>query len=523
MFAKTVCKPGAFMTVVPNGLLTTLHYNAKGTLDNVTFGYDENNPIHLSPQLSEAIKKSGVVPGAIKVLGGRTEVMGVLHTPDLHYCWGKLPECDQAVLCAKFVETQGQGFKFYGGHVTSTAVAFNGIMSIRNWLDMFQFGQLPGYIVPAGTSPQSLEKLVRIRYPFQWPLISGFMFHEMGEFRFVRAQVNQAVIKSVSRFNDMYGNIKAKVSLIGTDPIEVNYSEVINWNLHANTAIWYLDNSSKLLGAAPTDDKKRDKRVARLTCEVCGKQFNAPLSGTVTCDDPHCPSLMYTQVIKFTKTLGLPTVEYPIFEQLIHDKKLTCLTDLLLLPMYEDCKVKVTLAKLLEAIVPVTTCPNATLFALFANRCNNSWKTMRYYIDNPLKLVNDLNIKTPFTANLMNWLSDGYNITTLETLISSENVELLTSTKKFDGAPIFRGKKIAVTGKFVHGDIAEVISILESYSAEVVTQFDTNVNCVIVGDIKQDIDGQMIQSAKASNVPVFDERIFFAKYEIDADLKSNLL
>lgn len=523
MFAKTVCKPGAFMTVVPNGLLTTLHYNAKGTLDRITFGYEENNPVSLDSKLSDAIKQSGVVPRAIKVLGGRTEVLGVIHTDELSFCSGKLPDCDREALCSKFIEKKGQGFKFYGGHVSSTAVAFNGIQSIRNWLDMFKFNQLPGYIVPAGVTPQATEKLVLSRYPFKYPLVSGFMFHEMGQFRYISAGVNQAVIKSVSRFNDMYGHVKAKLTLVDAEPLEVHYSEVIKWNLNAKTAIWYLDNNSKLLGAEPTDNKVRDKRISRLTCEVCGKQFNATLSGTVTCDDPHCPSHLYTQIQKFTKVLDLPTMGYEVFEDVIKNKQMLCLTDLLLLPSYEDCRIKTTLAKLLEAVVPTITCPNAEIFTLFANRCGNSWKTMKYYIDNPLKLVNDLNIQTPFTARLMSWLSDGYNVTTLETLISSEQIEIVTSTKKFDGAPIFRGKKIAITGKFLHGDVGEIISILESYSAKVVTQFDTTVNCVIVGHLKQDVDGQMIQSARASHVPVFEERQFFAQYEIDADLKSNLL
>lgn len=523
MFAKTFCKPGAFMTVVPHGLLTTLHYNAKGTLETITFGYDEDNPVVLSTPFSDAVKQSGVVPGAIKVYGGRTSVMGVIYTDDLFFNSGKLPDCDQEVLCSKFVECKGQGFKFYGGHVSSNAVSFNGIHSIRNWLDMFKFNQLPGYVVPAGVTPDAVKKMVLSRYPFKYPLVAGFMFHEMGHFRYVDAGVNQAVIKSVSRFNDMYGNIKAKLHLVDSRALEVNYSEVIKWNLHTNTAVWYLDDSHELLGAQSTDDKKRDKRLSRITCEVCGKQFVSPLSGSVTCDDPHCPSHLYMQVQKFTKALNLPTIEYPVFEKAIKDKQVICLTDVLLLPMYQDCKVSVTLAKVLEAAVPTLVCPNATIFTLFANRCNNSWKTMKYYIDNPLKLVNELNIKSPFTARLMNWLSDGYNVTTLETLISSPQIQVMASSKKFDGAPIFRGKKIAITGKFVHGDMSEIISILESYSAKVVTQFDTDVNCVLVGHIKEDVDGQVIQSARASNVPVFEEKPFFAKYEIDEDLRSNLL
>ena len=40
MFAKTVCKPGAFLSVVHVGLRATLQYSAKGLLEKIFIGMD---------------------------------------------------------------------------------------------------------------------------------------------------------------------------------------------------------------------------------------------------------------------------------------------------------------------------------------------------------------------------------------------------------------------------------------------------------------------------------------------------
>ena len=93
----------------------------------------------------------------------------------------------------------------------------------------------------------------------------------------------------------------------------------------------------------------------------------------------------------------------------------------------------------------------------------------------------------------------------------------------FDGAPIFRNKTIYITGTFKHGNTADIKAILESYSATVVTDFDNYIQCVLVGDIKDGINGTAILAARELNLPMFTESEFFAKYEIDEDLEKFLL
>ena len=97
------------------------------------------------------------------------------------------------------------------------------------------------------------------------------------------------------------------------------------------------------------------------------------------------------------------------------------------------------------------------------------------------------------------------------------------SIKKFDGEPIFRNKKILITGKFVNGNLDDIAAILASYSAEVVRKFDPDVDCVVTGGQVEDINGTYLRQAKLRNIPVYDELSFFKTYEIDQDLVQNLL
>jgi NAD-dependent DNA ligase len=123
-----------------------------------------------------------------------------------------------------------------------------------------------------------------------------------------------------------------------------------------------------------------------------------------------------------------------------------------------------------------------------------------------------------------NWLMGEQNLLELKTIIESDQVEIITHDKilTFDGAPIFRNKSIYITGTFRHGVHAEIQTILESYSATVVNSFDEYVQCVLVGDIKDGIDGQAILAAKELHLPIFNESEFFAKYDIDSDLEKFL-
>ena len=123
------------------------------------------------------------------------------------------------------------------------------------------------------------------------------------------------------------------------------------------------------------------------------------------------------------------------------------------------------------------------------------------------------------------WLSIPQNTVELDTVINSDQIDIAVQDRimSSDGAPIFRNKTIYITGTFRHGTIPEIKAILESYSATVVTDFDNYIQCVLVGDIKDSIEGKAILAARELKLPIFSESEFFAKYEIDEDLEKFLL
>ena len=159
----------------------------------------------------------------------------------------------------------------------------------------------------------------------------------------------------------------------------------------------------------------------------------------------------------------------------------------------------------------------------FCNRCKNNYKTIKYYLDSPVKIYTELDMNV--SRRFASWLSIPRNIVELDTIINSDQIEILVKDKvmSFDGAPIFRNKTIFITGTFRHGSLDEIKAILESYSATVVTDFDEYIQCVLVGDIKDGIEGQAIVAARELHLPIMNESEFFAKYEIDADLEKYLL
>lgn len=520
MFAKTFCKPGSYLCVVPIGLQVTLQYNAKGLLEKVFLGYGDNKTNITNDVLSELLA-SKTVPGNIHLKQGTTWVKGVLHSQKVFTTPGVLPTCIESEMLED-LQYNTQDYTFYAGTVESMAASFRGAMITRNWLSMAGFTLLPGFIAPVNLDATSFELLMNNdKYPFKYPFVSGFLVFEGTDAEYHNAMISQDVVKTVKRHNDINGYIKATLSCVGQYK-EVHYSDVVKHNIHTNTLL-IMNSCGDILSSVSTDSKKRDKRSATISCSVCGKSFRCPTSGPVKCEDLNCRSTMYGHIQKLLCTFSLPSMDEKRFQHLLENDEIVCLTDVLILEEYRDAKISCTLDKILQACIPVTVCSDTSLLTAFVSRCSNSWNTLQYYLLNPQKIPIDLDMSSPAMKKVIDWLSDSYNVSTIQTLVESDQITIVTSSKKFDGAPIFRDRTILVTGKFMHGDLAEVSAILQSYSAKVVTQYDKSVGCLVVGSLKENIDGKAIQAARANNIPVFDEVEFFKKYTIDEDLAANNL
>ena len=262
-----------------------------------------------------------------------------------------------------------------------------------------------------------------------------------------------------------------------------------------------------------------------IKCPVCGKMYKAGSDDApVQCDDPHCLSHEFNTAVKMMDVLHLPSFSYNSYKALVDSKKIICLTDLLELPPCKDQEIKTTLAEAMYAVIPASVVPNFDILERFANKCNNKVDTVVYYLENPRRIETDLDITDPMVRRLVAWLEDPYNVSTLTTIFSQVKID--SKLQKFDGAPIFRGNTIAITGRFKRGDHPEIESILMSYAANVVTSIELGEklpDVILIGSLNDGVSGQMIQKARAHNIPIAYEDDFFVQYEIDKDLAQNLL
>lgn len=522
MFAKTVCRPGSYLCIVPVGLLTTLQYNSKGVLEKVFKGYGDDKVI--VPELFDAlVKDAKLVPLSVPIKGGTTWVEGVFYSEQIVREPGYLPECIYDSVIASLIENP-QSYRFYAGKVDSLAASFKGVITTRNWLSMSKFDLLPMYMVPTNLTNEAFVKMVDTpKFPFRFPLISGYMIFDGLESYYHPLRLNQYVISNTKDEVDADGYIKT--TLTDSDGAEhiVSKSDQITFNMQKETLVVckhmekviYTDTKKKIFGNIKPNGK--------LTCKFCGNTFAPPKSGPVCCSDPHCVSKLYPQLRHFCAVLNIPLMEYETLLSNISAKQVTCFTDIFILPEYQELKVTTCLSKFLQAIVPIEVCADSSIFSRLAATCNNSFKTLVYYMNNPSRLLMDADYRSCMFDRLVSWLSDSYNILTITTLVDSGQFIIQESAKKFDGAPIFRGKHIAITGKFKRGDSAEIVSILQSYSAEVSVGVTPDTDCLVIGSLHDGIDGRSVKEANKRMITVFDEDKFFAEYDIDADLAANLL
>lgn len=520
MFAKTFCKPGSYLTVVPVGLRTTLQYNANGVLEKIFNGYSDDKSL-ISSDIVDVIKKSKLVPIKIPTKGGTTWVEGVFYTDKIFNVSGVLPMCIESSILSDIVKNP-KNYSFYAGRVESLAASFKAVLTLRNWLKMSAFNTLPMFLIPDRLTNEAFIKMVNTsNYPFKFPLVSGYMIFSGDSYSYRPLNLVQRVVKSVDRFTDEQGYIKATVADTDSQTSVCQYSDVLNYSIDSDTII-VSKPDGKLLYS--TSQPKLSK-IHKITCSTCGNVFMSPNAGPVCCSDPHCVSRLYPNVIRMMNVFNLPVLPYDKFKKYADKKKILCLTDVLLLPEYKSCSISCNIAKLLQAVVPVDVCADAAEFVRISYLCNNSSKTLRYYIENPDRLRIDLSqsLNSLMLSRLVNWISEPYNASTLLTLLDLDQITLVETDKKFDGAPIFRGKTIAITGKFKHGDSAEVVSILKSYDADVTINIQEKADCLIVGDLREGIDGKSIQFAREHNIATFAESEFFAQYGIDDDISANLL
>jgi len=518
LFTKTVCSAGSLVYIVPTGLLVTLRYDAHGILYKV---YQGINVLEELPEdFLKTIVRMGLVPNSIKLHGGTTDISGVFYSNTIKSKEGLLPDCEFNRL-VEDIKSGTPGYRFYVGNVESGAMQITP-SSMQAWTKMVGFESLPCWAVPINATEETLRSYItdNTYIPFEYPLLSGFfIFEGQNKAKYYDLHLKTATIsEKPERFTDHDGYIKYGLAYGNNESISIDYPDAVKFNIQKGSQVVF--DGDKIIWS---DTKSlEDKLPTRTVCTYCNKILDVPSNGPMTCSDDFCISKLYPRIQRFCKILGLEELTIEEFDKAITKQQIQILPDLLLLPKYSDIKIKNHLSEVLLASINGDVGMNREWLVKFCNKCNNSYKTVKYYFEGPRRIATELDMQLP--PRFGNWLAEPRNLIELDTIMNSEQIELLEANRivKFDGMPLLRNKKLMITGTFMHGSTEDIVAILQSYSAEVVTQFDKKVQCVIVGDIKENIDGLAIQAARELDLPMFTESEFFARYQIDEDLEKFL-
>lgn len=531
LFTKTVCNAGSLVYIVPTGLLVTLRYDAHGMIFKAYQGFIDKED--LGESFVKSVVKQGLVPSSIKLHGGTTDIQGVFYSNEIKADGGTLPECEFARIAAD-IESGSPKYRFYVANVESGAMAITPA-SMQSWTKMVGFNSLPCWAVPINANDEVLKNYLSgsVYANFEYPLISGFMvFEGQNKGRYVPINLETfTVADKVTNLVDYDGYIKCGLRCnyippegsdesIVVDRLAIEYPEAVKYNIQKGSQVVISDN--KVIWSNTKNADSSTRLAKRISCSSCHKILDVPDDGPMMCDDPFCTSRLYPRIKRFCTILGLEILSTEDFDAAVKSGDLTILPDLLLLPKYKDIRIAKHLSEIILACMDGYVGMNRDWMIKFCNKCNNSYNTVKYYLEGPIRIRTELDMMT--TPRFITWANNPRNLVELETVINSEQISIINSDKiiKFDGPPILRNKKIMITGTFLHGSTEDIIAILNSYSAEVVTKFDKKVQCVVVGDIKENIDGLAIQAARELDLPMFDESAFFARYSIDEDLEKFL-
>ena len=518
LFTKTFCNAGSLVYIVPTGLLVTLRYDAHGTLFKVYRGFEEKE--ELGEDFLQSIVRQGLVPRSIKLHGAPTDIWGVFYSSEFTSKEGTLPNCEFDRI-KEDIEVGNPKYRFYVGNVESGAMQITAA-SMQSWTKMVGFESLPCWAVPIGADDRTFAQYINqnINIHFEYPLLSGLVIFEgQSKARYASFNLKTATVtENPERFTDHSGFIKFGVPYGDNESLTMDYPDAVKQNIQQGSQI-ILDGNTIIWSSTKNSEAKLPTRTV---CTYCNKILDVPTEGTMTCTDPFCVSRLYPRIQRFCKITGLEELSVEEFDEALGKRELSILPDLLLLPKYADTKIHRHLSEVLLAAIDGDVGLNKDWMVKLCNKCNNSYATVKYYFEGPRRIETELDMQVPVRFD--KWLAIPRNLIELDTIVNSENIELIEGGRvvKFEGAPILRNKRIMITGKFMHGTQEDIIAILNSYSAEVVTEFDKKVHCVIVGDLKEGIDGLAIQYARELEIPMFDECQFFARYQIDEDLEKFL-
>lgn len=512
MYLENYLKPGDNVSFVPIGIPMTLQYNVSGNVEKVYVGYNSDRE-DATDEFMTTLINNQTISAHITLTKGTTWIQGILYTGSRFNVSGNLPEAALPALRELYKKSPTQ-FNFFAFNVECTSFPFPTYQYKVQYFHLWKFHVLPNWTVPINMSDDTYR---------QWlddPTYMGFsktviyyVVSSDSRTELVKTNIVQNKIIATYNYLDDYGYYKVEVTLDNGNKLYFPYNKAAKQRVGIDSYV-ITDISGRIVDIRGT--KVYDDII---TCPYCGKRYTLTEDDTI-CPDVHCASRLVTPIQRFIRVLGLPEMSAGDIRTLVDDNTLTCVTDIFTLDAYSQLKIDTNIAKILEAMIPIATISNPAVYKDFALACTNDIKTVMYYIDHPTDITVDLKIQNPYVERLIDWLSDNCNAIDLKTVIELPEIQLTASSKRFNGAPIFRDKTIYITGEFIHGSTFDIVSILESYSAKVTTTFTYFTDCVLIGGTQTGINGKAIASAKNLGIPIMTEVDFFQRYDIDSDLNN---
>ena len=520
MFTRNLLEAGEYVTVVPLGLPVTLQYKDSGAIEKVYTGHEANVWKDITDDILTTMLLEKQVPNHVKIAGGTCFIRALLYSSELQFGRGRLPECT----INKYLDAykkEPKRFSLYAGDVQGMGTAFNGApVPIRQWLTLNGFNTLPGYVVPMGVTEQIFEDMVKKNFQFRFPLIPSYiLFRKDGVITYPSTGLTMFQVDSVECYTNQYGDILGDIKERGSDTIHtVPYPQVVHYNIQKNSSV-VMNSDGKIIYVYHADATTLPKTIV---CSGCGKKLIVPSASvrSFRCDDPQCNSVLYPRVVQMLSTLRMEPMTFDRYKEVTDDiGTIFSLLDVFDLDEYKDVPINATLNEVVRAIIPKDILPGKDQIKMICDGCNNSEEALVYYFQHPDAIITDIGCDPHAFSRLVMWLKNVENCSDCFEMFNIPNLHILKSNTYVDGSPIFRDKKIYITGTFSHGTPEDVESILSSYSATVFRNFDQSVDCVLVGDIPENVNGHAIIEAKRLEIPVMEEANFFNMYAIDEDIR----
>ena len=518
MYVKNVLSSGDFCTLVPVGIPIMLQYDANGYVERVYRGFEHRSL--LDTTFLELLQENNIIPPKIKLSGGTTYVHGVLYSAHVWESSGVFPIDFDGEMESYFYEYPAR-FKFFAGTVSSMASFFSGHAVIRQWLKSNGFQVLPGFIVPAHMNESVFYSNVREdTFPFRYPLIMYYMVLRGADTTYVFTKLRQNKIVSRADEIEFTGEVDVTFSLENGPDYVCNYSDVVYQNIHEGDYLVF-DRYSEMMQSFSTE-ASREQLDTTYTCPICGKITQIQEGTILKCSDRNCPSNTRADALHFIRSIGLPSISCDTLTKYVLAHKYNTIMNILDLPEYRGRSIEADISTIIYACIPISYRVTEAACRRLCSRCNGNLQSIVYYIKNPDNIGPDFSLTNREDRNLQNALHMESYVTYILYYLNHCDVKLIDRGKTFSGAPIFRNKRILITGDFKRGSDEYIIGILSSYAATVVTKYDNLIDCVITGGTQTNVDGTAIRAARISNVPIYDEDSFFNAYDIDSDIADNL-